>query len=167
MQDLDALLAQLKKAGVTPSIHINLSPATLNIQTILDLQTELKKLGITPEIHIHLPATAIGGVPLTPQEPAAGQAGFTVVVSGPKLNCMTFTRRDSAGKPIMEIREPRVQLLQGARFSVSGVAKASDRDAGDGTIVGTGGVLYYLVTDCSANRSAEGLYVRQSDVARQ
>ena len=88
------------------------------------------------------------------------------MVTGDKLNCMEFKRRDAAGKPIMEIANRASNFSTVPRFAVSANAKVSDKDSGNGTIVGTGGIKYYQVTDCPANRSAEGLYIKQDEVSR-
>ncbi len=163
MQDINAVLEQLKSTGVTPQVQIVLSP---DIQQINSLVEELKKIGITPQVHINLQVSANDAGTSTPDLTQDKLKTFTVIVSDMKLNCMTFTQKDNAGKPIMEIHEPRIQLFKGARFQVSATHKASEKDAGDGTVVGTGGIMYYLVVDCPANRSAEGLYVRQGEASR-
>ena len=55
---------------------------------------------------------------------------------------------------------------QGARFSVSASYKASDKDSGDGTVLGTGNITFYYITDCPFNQEAEGFFVKQADVSR-
>jgi len=164
MQNLTTMIEKLKKAGITPRVQITLPPEMEDIQGVLDLQAELKRAGITPEVSIFLQPGG-GTIPVTDTAPQ-DRPSLTVVVTDNKLNCMVFTRRDAAGKPIMEIREPRIQLFKGARCSVSASHKVSDKDAGDGTIIGTGGIKYYKVTDCPPNRDAEGFYIRQSEVKR-
>jgi hypothetical protein len=166
MPDLNAVLDQLKSAGITPQVQITLSPETQDIQQIKDLVEALKNIGITAEVHISLQVSAEEAGSSTPDLSQDKLKTFTVMVSDVKLNCMTFTRKDNAGKPIMEIHEPRIQLFKGARFQVSATHKASEKDPGDGTVIGTGGMKFYLVVDCPANRSAEGFYVRQSEVSR-
>lgn len=166
MQNITALIEKLRKSGITPTVQITVSPDLTEIQSVLDLQEELRKTGVTPEICISLSPEPAGGAAPPPDGQPETQAPIMVVVTDKKLNCMMFIRRDAAGKPIMEIREPRIQLFKGARFSVSASHKESNRDTGDGTIIGTGGIKYYLVTDCPPNRAAEGFYVRQSEVAR-
>ena len=166
MQDLTTVLDQLKTAGITPQVRIVLSPETIDIQQVNNLVVALKNIGITPEVHVNLQVSADDGGTTTPDLSQDKQKTFTVVVSDVKLNCMTFTKKDNAGKPIMEIHEPRIQLFKGARFQVSATHKASDKDPGDGTVIGTGGIKHYLVVDCPANRSAEGFYVRDGEVSR-
>ena len=162
MPDLNALLEQLKSTGITPQIEIVLSP---EIQQVNSLVEALKKIGVTPVVHINFQANANDGGTSTPDLSQDKLKTFTVIVSDVKLNCMTFTQKDNAGKPIMELHEPRIQLFKGARFQVSATHKASDKDLGDGTVTGTGGIKYYLVVDCPAYRSAEGFYVRQGEVS--
>jgi len=166
MQNLMELIGKLKQAGITPRVQISVSPETQDIQTILDIQAELKGAGITPEVSITLTPGSPGTPPPAPGTPPGAEASFEVVVTDNKLNCMMFTQHDGAGKPIMQIHEPRIQLFKGARFKVSATHKESDKDAGDGTIIGTGGIKYYRVSDCPPNREAEGFFVRQSEVAR-
>ena len=165
MPDLNAILEQLKSAGVIPQVQIVVSADNPDVQQVNALVEALKTIGITPEVHINLQVSADDlGVP--PSDPSQDKLKtFTVMVID-KLNCMEFTKKDAAGKPIMEIHEPRIQLFKGARFQVSATHKASDRDSGDGTIIGTGGMKFYWIADCPANRSAEGFYVRQSEVSR-
>ena len=166
MQNLTDLFNQLKNAGLAPKMIITLPPDPVDVKKVTQLQANLKSAGITTEVHIQL---SVDSAKLESPVPAAGvdsQQTFTVMVSPAKTNCFTFTKMDKAGKPIMEIREPRVQLLQGTRFNVSATHKASDKDSGDGSVTGTGGIKYFLVVDCPTNRNAEGLYVRQSDVTR-
>jgi hypothetical protein len=165
MPDLNAILEQLKSAGIAPQVQIVVSTGTPDVQQVSALVEALKTKGITPEVRIDLQVSTDDlGVP--PSDPSQDkQKTFTVVVND-KLNCMEFTRKDAAGKPIMEIHEPRIQLFKGTRFQVSATHKASDRDAGDGTVIGTGGMKFYWIADCPANRAAEGFYVRQSEVSR-
>jgi hypothetical protein len=166
MQNLTALIGKLKQAGITPRVQISVAPDAQDIQPVLDLLAELKGAGITPEVSISVTPTGQVAPPPAPDLPPGEEASFEVAVTDNKLNCMEFTQRDAAGKPIMEIHEPRIQLFKGARFSVSATHKESDKDAGDGTIIGTGGVKYYQITDCPPKREAERFFIRQSEVAR-
>lgn len=97
---------------------------------------------------------------------ATTEHSFTVVVTETKALIQYIKNRDKAGKPIMMPREPRIRLPKGTQINVSATHKASDKDAGDGNVHGTGNILYYCVTDCPFDREAEGLYVRQADVSR-
>jgi hypothetical protein len=164
MEDFKLLLEQLKSAGITPKISLTISVDSADVPGIKSLQSRLQEAGITPEIQINLDVGDVLAPAPEPDADNADQKSFTVVVNTDKLNCMTFTKPDKAGKPIMEIREPRVQLFRGDRLRVSGVHKAGEKDPGDGTVIGTGGIEYYFVVDCPTKREAEGLYVKQSDV---
>jgi len=150
--------------GFTPKLIINLSPDTADITRVKQLQAELKKAGITPEIHIDITLDSSDQDNLPSIIPVDKQQIKSAMVSVPKANCRVFDKMDKAGKPIMQIREPRVQLFQGDRFSVSGTHKVGDKDPGDGTVIATGGIKFYLIVDCPPNRDAEGLYIRDSDV---
>jgi len=135
-----------------------------DVPGIKSLQTSLQEAGITPEIQINIAAGDVLAPAPGPGADFAGEKSIEVVVNADKLNCMTFTKSDKAGKPIMDIREPRVQLFRGDRLRVSAVHKAGEKDPGDGTVIGTGGIKYYFIVDCPTMREAEGLYVKQSDV---
>jgi GH25 family lysozyme M1 (1,4-beta-N-acetylmuramidase) len=91
---------------------------------------------------------------------------FTVQVSAEKTVVQAFKERDKAGKPFMLPREPRIRLERGTRLSVSAERKESAKDAGDGLIRGTGNALFYFITDCPAQPSAKGFYVKFEDVTR-
>jgi len=164
MQKTIDLFNQLKNAGITPKLIINLPADTVDVNLVTQLQAELKKAGITPEIHVNLNLDTGDQGDSPPATPIDDQQTKPAVVSAPKTNCRAFTRMDKAGKPVMEIREPRVQLFQGDRFSVSATHKAGDKDTGDGTVIGTGGIKYYFVVDCPTNRDAQSLYVRDTEV---
>ncbi len=169
MQDLITLLNQLKTSGITPRVQITLPAQNPDAQQIIALNNELKSAGITPEVHINVHMTPGGEIPPVVEEtPAAPEKekGILVQIKVPKTNMFEFTRKDAAGKPIMEIHEPRIQLFSGTQVSVSATHKAGDKDTGDGVVLGTGGFRFYFVVDCPTNRSAEGLYLRQSDASK-
>ena len=79
-------------------------------------------------------------------------------------NCQFFLRQDKQGKPIFIPSRPMVKLKGGTRLSVSNTFKVSDKDPGDGTILGSGRQPFYLVVECLEVPSAEGLYVAKEDV---
>lgn len=158
------LFNQLKNAGIPAKLVINLSPDGADIARVKQLQAELKNAGVTPEVHINVPLDMSSQEDSTPATPVDEEQTRPAVIRVPKANCRLFTKKDQAGKPIMQIREPRVQLFQGSQFNVSATHKAGDKDPGDGTVVATGGINHYLVVDCPANRDAEGLYVREPDI---
>ena len=164
-QVIKSAVDQLKNAGLTAKVVINLTPDNLDIQKVKTLQAELKQQGILAEIHINvgtgLPDSGTDG---QEDKPAVSDS-FTVVVKETKLNCRNFRKTDGAGKPIMNIVEPRVQMLFGTRFSVSSTHKAGSKDAGDGKVFATGNEVHYFVTDCPDNPKAVGLYVRAEDVS--
>jgi hypothetical protein len=164
VDNLKLLIEQLKAEGITPKVTVTVSVGEADIQTIKSAQSRLQEAGITPEIQINV---GVGDVmDLIPEgtEDIPAEKSIPVVVNADKTNCVSFTRLDKSGKPIMEIREPRVQLFRGDRLSVSAVHKAGEKDPGDGTIIGTGGFKYYFIVDCPTRREAEGLYLKQSDV---
>jgi hypothetical protein len=164
MENLKLLVEQLKAAGITPKVSLIIPVEGADIPAIKSAQSKLQGEGIVAEIQINI---NVGNV-LTPgAEPDAvitGEKSFAVVVNADKTNCLTFTKSDKAGKPIMEIREPRVQLFRGNRLSVSAEHKVSEKDPGDGSVIGTGGFKYYFVVDCPTKPEAKGLYVKESDV---
>lgn len=164
MQNTIDLFNQLKKAGVAPKLIINLSPNTADITRVKQLQADFEKAGIASEVHIDFSLDVSDQGSSSPVIPVDNQPTGPVIVSVPKANCRVFRKMDKVGKPIMEIREPRVQLFQGDRFSISMTHKAGDKDPGDGTVIATGGIKHYLIVDCPPNRDADGLYVRESDV---
>lgn len=71
------------------------------------------------------------------------------VVANRKVNLRTYTKKNNAGFPIMEIYEPRVQYAQGESFQIIKAPIKAD-----------GGIPYYQVV---GPRGA-GLYVRGSDI---
>lgn len=166
MEDLKLLIEQLKAAGMTPTVNLTIAMDRSDIEGIKALRSSLQEAGITPEVQIQIGVSRPTSPGSEPAPDIGDQASFTVVVSDDKLNCMTFTKLDKAGKPIMEIREPRIHLFRGDRLSVSAEHKVSDKDPGDGTIIGTGGIPYYFIVDCPAKPEAKGFYVRQSEVSR-
>ena len=166
MEDLIALITQLKQAGVTPQISIDISPGSLDAAQVKALQTQLQGAGVSAQVRISIQYQPGGASPPGPEPPVDTGPSFLVTVKDQKLNCFSFDKRDGAGKPIMEIVEPRIQLFQGARFSVSATHTVSDKDKGDGTVVATGGVPFYFITDAPSKPEAAGLYVRQSEVRK-
>jgi hypothetical protein len=169
LENLKSLIDQLKAIGITPQVNIAIPAEQGDVEGIKALRTQLLQAGITPQIHINL-GLSEAITPGTQQPPEASKtskgASFTVVVKDNKLNCFTFTQKDGGGKPIFEIREPRIQFFRGARISVSADHKAGDKDLGDGTIIGTGGIRFYFIVDSPSKPEAVGLYVRQSEVER-
>jgi hypothetical protein len=164
MENLKLLVEQLKAEGITPKVALTIPVDGADIQGIKTLQSSLLEAGITPEIQI---AIGVGDAQAPGPKPDAdftGEKSFEVVVNVDKTNCMTFTTTDKAGKPIFEIPEPRVHLFRGNRLRVSAEHKASDKDPGDGTIIGTGGIRFYFIVDCPTKQEAKSLYVKQSDV---
>ncbi len=165
MENINLLLEQLKAEGITPKVALTIPADGTDIQGIKALQSSLIEAGITPEIQISI---SVGDAPAPAPKPDAdfsGEKSMEAVVNVEKTNCMTFTTTDKAGKPIFEIPEPRVHLFRGDRLRVSAEHKASDKDPGDGTIVGTGGIRFYFIVDCPARPEAKGLYVKQSDAS--
>ena len=167
-QNIKATVDKLKVHGITPKVCINLPAENPDIPKAKALQAELQKAGISAEFHINLDLGASTGTDEAGGTDETGTTGdsFEGMVTGLKLNCFSFKQKDGAGKPVMAIREPRVQILQGEHLKVSATAKVGPRDTGDGAIVATGGVIYHLVTECASNPNAVGMYVRQVDVTR-
>lgn len=165
MENLKLLIEQLKAEGITPKVALTVSVGEADIQTIKSAQSRLQEAGITPDIQINVGVGDVMGFIPEPTEDILAEKSIPLVVNADKTNCVTFLRLDKAGKPIMEIREPRVQLFRGDRLSVSAVHKAGEKDPGDGTIIGTGGFRYYFIVDCPSRPEAEGLYLKQSDVS--
>jgi hypothetical protein len=60
---------------------------------------------------------------------------------------------DKAGKPVMEILEPRIKLLEGAQIKVE-----------DQPTVGTGNYQFYRITECAANPQAVGYYLKWENI---
>ena len=164
MEDLKLLIEQLKAAGITPIINLTVTMDRADVEGIKALRSSLQAAGITPAVQIQIGVSGASSPGPAPAPDTSGEKSFTVVVSDDKANCMTFTKLDKAGKPIMEIREPRIHLFRGDRLSVSAEHKVSDKDAGDGTVIGTGGIAYYFIIDCQTKPEAKGLFVRQAEV---
>jgi hypothetical protein len=164
MDDLKSLIEMLKAAGFAPKVNLTVPPNTTDIEAIKALQASLLSAGITPEIHINLGIGEVAEPGTGPIPDTTGEKRFAVIVSDEKLNCFIFKKRDDAGKPIFIIREPRVQLFQGERFFVSSEHRESEKDPGDGTIIGTGGIRFYFIVDCPSKPEAVGMFVRQSEV---
>ena len=172
MDNLKSLVQQLKAIGITPQVNIAIPVDQKDIEGIKALRTQLIQAGITPQVHINLGLSGAATSDTQPspedsQVPEAPKgATFTVIVKDDKLNCFTFTKRDGAGKPIFIIREPRIQFFNGDRITVSADHNDSDKDPGDGTVIGTGGIRFYFIADCPSKPEAVGLYVRQVEVER-
>jgi hypothetical protein len=83
--------------------------------------------------------------------------GLIVEVSREKALLHIFNTRDKAGKPIMQIREPRIRLEPGRRLIVSATRTESQKDKGDGIIHATGNIEFYYVIEQPANGEASGL----------
>jgi len=165
MDEINAIVEQLKKAGVTPTVHVHVKLDKIDEMSLKALKDNFTAIGLQPEVHIDIHVSGGASAPDGTTIPAdALQNSLPVMVSEDKLNCMSFTKRDQAGKPIMDFPQPRVQLRRGDRLRVSTTAKVSEKDAGDGTIIATGGIRFYWIVDCAANQAAVGLYIRQSDV---
>jgi hypothetical protein len=166
MNEITSLVDNFKKAGIQAQVTIVVDAKTTDVVAIKALQTSLKNAGITPEIHI-----LVYPEPVTNPPAGTGSASEiasdeqrAVHVKEARLNCFTFRKTDKAGKPIMEIREPRIQLLKGAEFFVSTTHKISPNDTGNGITLGTGNIEFYFVVDCPPNPAAVGLYVRKVDI---
>ncbi len=71
MNDVRLLVDQLKKVGIQPIITINVDENTQDIQAIKTLHTNLKNAGITAQVQINLSATSTPGVETTAQEHSA------------------------------------------------------------------------------------------------
>lgn len=165
MDEINPIIEQLKKAGVTPTVHVHVTMDKIDEMSLKALADSLKGAGLQPEVHIDLRVSGGASTPAETTVPAdVLQNSLPVMVSEDKLNCMSFTKRDQAGKPIMDFPQPRVQLRRGDRLRVSTTHKVSEKDSGDGTIIATGGIRFYWIVDCAANQAAVGLYIRQSDV---
>jgi len=165
MENLKSLLDQLKAEGISPKVALTIPVDGADIQGIKTLQSSLLEAGITSEVQI---AISMGDTQAPAPKPDAdftGEKSVEAVVNVDKTNCMTFTTADKAGKPIFDFPESRVHLFRGDRLRVSTEHKASDKDPGDGTIIGTGGIRFYFIVDCPARPEAKGLYVKQSDAS--
>jgi hypothetical protein len=94
------------------------------------------------------------------------EEGIKIEVSGKKAVLQSFKSRDKAGKPVMQIPEPRIRLNKGSRLIVSATRTESGKDKGDGIINATGNIQFYFISDDPSNGEAAGLYVRVSDVKK-
>jgi hypothetical protein len=173
MDTLFTTIQQIKDAGLSPIVQVNVNLSAAELDRLQEIKTRLAQIGITPQVNLVI---GVAGQPSAPgedqppvepgdQEPVEKE-GFLVMVRSAKVNCMNFTRRDKAGKPIMEPVMPRVQLFQSNTLRVSAKHKVSDKDPGDGNITATGGLKFYFITDSPQNRAAEGLYIRQEEVTK-
>ena len=168
MTDLNAMMAQLRNAGIQPIVTIAVEANALDVEAIKALHTNLKNAGFSPEVHINLsmPSTPDSQPSHPHSQPGTGSEIMAVRVKEARLNCFSFRKLDNAGKPQMTIVEPRVQLPHGAEFSVSSTHKLSNIDPGNGTVFGTGNIEFFLVVDCPPNPAAVGLYIRKVDIER-
>jgi hypothetical protein len=180
MDTLAEITQKIRDAGLSPTVQVSVHLSKNELDELKEIRTRLAKQGITAEVYLIIslaeePGGTEGGPggglgeeqPVEPGEPEAiEKEGFLVAVRSAKVNCMSFTRRDKAGKPVMEPVMPRVQLFQGNTLRVSAKHKVSDKDSGDGNIIATGGLKFYFITDSPHNRAAEGLYIRQEEVTK-
>jgi hypothetical protein len=79
-----------------------------------------------------------------------------------KINLRKTSYANEKMRPVIELSG--VQLGAGAKFRVSTVHKTSEADKGDGVIDADGDQFFYLIIDCPFKSSAQGLFVRTSDV---
>lgn len=170
MQDLAAVVNQLRKAGITPKVQVFIGRENVDIDAIKAVQTRLKAVGITPEFCINLqlsPAadTPTGAGTQPAGAPTAEEPSFTVVVTDVKTVAHAYSTSDKAGKPIMQIKEPRLVFNRGARFKVSASNNIDGLDTRDGTIKATGNIEFYKITECPSNRAAEGSYIKKDTVS--
>lgn len=173
MDTLIDTIQQIKNSGLSPTVQVNINLSGADLEQLQEIKTRLAQLGITPQVHLVLSMADQPASPGEDQEPAdpgvqepVEKEGFLVMVRSAKVNCMNFTRRDNAGKPVMEPVMPRVQLFQGNTLRVSARHRVSEKDSGDGSITATGGLKFYFITDSPNNRAAEGLYIRQEEVTK-
>ena len=61
MNDIRLLVDQLNKAGIQPIIAISVDPNTQDVQAIKTLHTNLKNAGITAQVQINLSADSAPG----------------------------------------------------------------------------------------------------------
>ena len=165
MENLKSLLDQLKAEGISPKVALTIPVDGADIQGIKTLQSSLLEAGIMPEVQIAISMGDSQAPAPKPDADFSGEKSIEAVVNVDKTNCMTFTTTDKAGKPIFDFPEPRVHLFRGDRLRISAEHKASEKDPGDGTIIGTGGIRFYFIVDCPTRPEAKGLYVKQSDAS--
>ena len=168
MNDIRLLVDQLNKAGIQPIIAISVDPNTQDVQAIKTLHNNLKNAGITAQVQINLSTDSapVGGTSSPDTLSAASQDRLGMMVKEARLNCFTFRKLDKSGKPEMTFVDPRIQLQQGAKFFVSSTHKVSNKDTGNGIVFGTGNLEYYLIVECPPNPAAVGSYVRKVDIER-
>jgi|GEM_PF-1431011 len=93
---------------------------------------------------------------------ASGGKWLTINPQTERAMCNIFKGYDDKGKPILQPDENigrRVLLQTGIKFRVSTTHTESDKDPGDGTIVGTSSEEFYLILECPVMPQAEGLYI--------
>lgn len=180
MDTLAETIQRFKDAGFSPTVQVSARLSKNDLDEIKEIRARLAKQGITSEVYLVVSMAEPPGEPgdgpgdgpgeeqpIKPDEPETiEKEGFLVTVQSARVNCMSFTRCDKAGKPIMEPVLPRVQLFQGNSLRVSAKHKVSDKDSGDGNITATGGIKFYFITDSPHNRAAEGLYIRQDELTK-
>lgn len=166
MNDVRSLVDKFKIAGIQPVVTISVDPNTQDIQAVKALLANLKNAGITAQVQIQLTPTSAPGAETITQEiqPPTSQDRLGMVVKETRLNCLIFRKLDDAGKPDMVFPQQRVVLQKGTKFFVSTTHKAGSKDTGNGIVIGTGNHEYYMVVDCPTNPAAVGLYVRKIDV---
>ncbi len=97
---------------------------------------------------------------------ADGELWMQVKAGAAKVSCHEFTTRDKALKPLfIPVSKPQNLVIQaGIKFRVSPSHKESDKDAGDGIIMGTGNQPHYVIVECPAFPAAVGHYVETTEV---
>jgi hypothetical protein len=173
VQEAMEKVERVKQAGVNPNVHIHIRFDELDLETINILVSKLQTMGLKPKVILNAPSTP-GATPKTPPaQPVKKEEvveeeeeTFTVMVTDVKALVQTFKKADKAGKPIMIPREPRIKLAKGTKIQVSAKHKVSDKDPGDGTVFGTGNILYYHIAEFPENPDAEGHFLKQSEVKK-
>ena len=118
MKEIDALLEQLKKAGVAPEVvHVKISVS--DAKEIASLQEELKAAGVSSEVHINLqvgpggegaaaatPTATSGAGATTPTPTATSGAGESITSS-----TTTSTGPDSISSDSFEVEVEAEKVL--------------------------------------------------------
>jgi hypothetical protein len=98
---------------------------------------------------------------------ASGGRWVTLIPGLEKALCNVYKGNDLKGKPIIQPLEDiarRVILTPGVKLRVSTTHRDSEKDPGDGTILGTGLAAFYLILECPDLPEAAGLYVEKAAV---
>lgn len=98
---------------------------------------------------------------------ASGGRWVTLIPGLEKALCNVYKGNDLKGKPIIQPLEniaQRVILTPGVKLRISTSHRDSDKDSGDGTILGTGLAAFYLILECPDLPEAAGLYVEKAAV---